>query len=317
MRGLYARKEYWAGLADDPAARHLCLARSLAIQHPTWTFCSYTAALLHGFPVGYHLLDEVHVVLPPSAHARSREGLVQHVSRHEIQHVEVSGVRVTPAIQAAADCMRAARLRDALPIADAALRAAGIPREAFVACVAVYARGRCGVDRALRCAHYADGLAESGGESVARAAMIEEGFQIPRLQVEFADPLNPGHAIRVDHLFTRHDGSLVAGELDGMGKYLDENLLEGRSTAEALVLERQRESHINALGIPVARYRYKDLQEPGRLAAVLDAFGVPRVSRRERSREIPAMSAQQVIDAFNAYRPILRCDIARYGARAA
>ena len=62
MRGLYARKEYWAGLADDPAARHLCLARSLAIQHPTWTFCSYTAALLHGFPVGYHLLDEVHII---------------------------------------------------------------------------------------------------------------------------------------------------------------------------------------------------------------------------------------------------------------
>ena len=206
-----------------------------------------------------------------------------------------------------ADCLRASTLREGLPIADAALRRLDVPLDAFVAGIAHLGRGRPGVRNALRTASFADPRAESGGESFARAAIIEEGFHIPELQASFRDPVDPWKVIRVDHLFTRADGSLVAGESDGMGKYLDEGMLEGRTTAEVLVDERQRESHINALGITVMRYRHRDVAQPGRLARILTAFGIPRRAGRDWDHELERYRPGELVDLFNRHGELPGC----------
>lgn len=128
----------------------------------------------------------------------------------------------------------------------------------------------------MRAAYFADARSESWAESRARAIAIEGGFEVPDLQVVFPDPMGRGKGIRVDMLFRASDGSPVAAEVDGMEKYVSEEMLAGRTTVEALVDERQRESRINALGIPVMRCRARDLYEPGRFERMLEMYGVAR-----------------------------------------
>ena len=49
MPGLFARKTRWEEL--NRAQRHVEIVRAFAIQHPEWTFCSYSAACLLGLEV--------------------------------------------------------------------------------------------------------------------------------------------------------------------------------------------------------------------------------------------------------------------------
>lgn len=65
----------------------------------------------------------------------------------------------------------------------------------------------------------ADGKSENGGESLARAAMIELGFVRPELQHEFPNETNPKWPYRVDFAW-KVGGKLIVGELDGADKYL-------------------------------------------------------------------------------------------------
>lgn len=65
----------------------------------------------------------------------------------------------------------------------------------------------------------ADGKSENGGESLARAAMIELGCVRPELQHEFPNETNPKWPYRVDFAW-KVGGKLIVGELDGADKYL-------------------------------------------------------------------------------------------------
>ena len=51
---------------------------------------------------------------------------------------------------------------------------------------------------------------------------------------------------------------------------------------DVLLDERLRESRINALGMPVARFSIKDMQDTRRFERILDAFGVPRAGRKPK-----------------------------------
>lgn len=306
MPGLYARRAHWEGLAPD--ARHLEKVRALVRIHPDWVFGSFSAALVYGLPVSYRLLDAVHLVVPARGGVRVRRGIVRHGASGDIDAEEVDGVRVTSLVQTVADCLRATDLRGGLPIADAALARLGIPPDAFLALIAHRAMGRRGAGQAIRTATWVDPRVESGGESLARAIMIEEGFQIPDLQVEFVDPLEPGRVIRVDMLFRREDGSLVAGEVDGAGKYRDPAMLRGRTTEQALMAERRRESHINALGIPVLRLPAEKLEVAGFVARTLEAFGIPREMESGARLCAAVPSARSIVERFNGYGDVVGTD---------
>ena len=147
----------------------------------------------------------------------------------------------------------------------------------------------------MRTMHYADARSESGGESIARAAMIQHGFALPELQVALPRPLDRRRSYRVDFLWTRLDGSRVIGEFDGMQKYEDAALRGGRTPMRVLADEQHREAQLPLYGMPIMRFSSKDVANTGRFVKLLDQYGIPRddetarvVRRLSRSRSTSA-----------------------------
>ncbi|MGO5240490.1 hypothetical protein ACTQ1Z_06160 [Parolsenella sp. LCP21S3_E11] len=135
-----------------------------------------------------------------------------------------------------------------------------------------------GIRNARRVLECMDGRAESGGESMVRARMIELGYKEPELQVEFPNPLEPGHTYRADMLI-RCGERLVVVELDGKCKYEDPEMLVGRTPLRVLLDERQREALLTSHGVEVMRLRYEDVMDEGRFKRLMDAYRIPRVAR--------------------------------------
>lgn len=268
---LFATNDYWNALRPD--ARHLHIVRALAARDQDIVFCSHSAALIHGLPVSYHLLDAVHCVTKASAPSKSRGMLKRHgMTPHEITCVD--GLRAISLVEAAVDSMVSAPFADALAVADGLLRTFDIDRDVLKFIVEELSGSKHGAAIARRAAAFADGRAESGGESIARAVMIEAGMPPSDIQPALSDPVEPWREVRPDFLFLLKDGSTALGELDGLDKYDDPELTQGRSTTEVLARERRRESHLTLLGMPVVRFSMHDVLTSGRLVYLLSVGGV-------------------------------------------
>lgn len=273
VRGMYVRAPYWNSLSKPQRMLHVM--RTLQSLHPDWTFCCESAAVAFGLPVSYGEMDVVHVATTRgNRNAKSRD-----VQWHVIDDEEfavVRGFRVTPLARTVFDCMRTTDFPQALAIADGALRVSRTSSSSFVRRFERIGGSYPGKAHAIRTMRYADARSESGGESIARAAMIREGFALPELQVVLPQPLNPQRFFRVDFLWTRLDGTMVLGEFDGMQKYEDEALLGGRSSLRALADERHREAQLTLYGMPIVRFTYQDVTNASRFVELLDRYGVPR-----------------------------------------
>ncbi|PRZ18818.1 hypothetical protein [Nesterenkonia sandarakina] len=128
---------------------------------------------------------------------------------------------------------------------------------------------------------FADARAESPGESVSRAVIHQLGFAAPNLQVWIGTDVGDE---RVDFEWIVEHGSRtgssrrrIVGEFDGLGKYFDEALLQGRSAKEVHYAEKLREDAIRRTGRGLIRWDWTDLSHPEALAAKLLQAGVPRV----------------------------------------
>ena len=254
MPGLFARKARWDEL--NRAQRHCEILRALVIIHPDWTFCSFSAVCLLGLEVSWRHLNVAHVCssTKPSARPGAR------IQRHQIDPagaVNQNGISITPPIQAVTDCLLQTGFADGMPIADSAISKLGLTREQLMGAVEKRAgarNGRAG-RTALTTLQYADARAESGGESVARAVMIETGFAPDQLQYELTDPFDSTESMRTDFAWERQARELTLGELDGFVKYTDQTMLAGRTAAETLVAERQREARLSLYGHPLYHER--------------------------------------------------------------
>lgn len=275
--GVYARSAYLDAM--NPLARTLSLARTVSRLHPDWVFCSFTAALAYGLYVPYEKLDRLHVCTTRRAHSRSSSHLERHRVNGPIAVRLVNGIRVTSLAQTVFECTRRSPLGVGLGVVDAALRFYARDRQGLGDAVRREGRGRHGATQALRAVSLGDPRAENGGESYLRGKIIELGYEAPTdLQVELVDPVDTRRTMRVDMVWRLASGRTVIGELDGFVKYEDSERARTKGAIKVLVDERQRESHITALGYPVARFLYARLDEPGYVAAVLDAFGIPHAS---------------------------------------
>lgn len=273
MPGLFARKTRWKEL--NRAQRHVEIVRTLALAHPDWTFCSFSAACLLGLEVSWRHLNVVHVcsATKPSARPGAR------IQRHQIEPagaVNQAGISITPPIQTVTDCLLRTGFADGMPIADSAISKLGLTREQLMEAVEKRAGARNGraVRTALTTLQYSDARAESGGESVARAVMIETGFAPDRLQYELTDPFDSAESMRTDFAWERQARELTLGELDGLVKYTDQTMLAGRTTAETLVAERQREAHLSLYGHPLIRFTMNEVRSAGALAKKLQTAGI-------------------------------------------
>jgi hypothetical protein len=101
---------------------------------------------------------------------------------------------------------------------------------------------------------FADGLAESVGESRGRVKIAAAGLPAPELQVEMCDDFGLVVA-RVDFLFR---AMRTIGEFDGRIKYRLAGA--GSDLEEVLWREKRREDALRALGYEVVRFTWADLE---------------------------------------------------------
>lgn len=278
--GLYARRAWWDALGYS--AQTLAIMRSLQATHPGWVFCGPSASLALGCDVSYSQQRPLHVMLE-SGLVSAQTALVTH---HRLtlntddareRPLEVRGLRVTPLLRTILDSLRWMGFREGMVVADWAMGTRGVAWQDFVE-YAYHRIGSCrGVRSALSTFVRATGLAESGGESIARAVMIEQGYLLPAQQVEVPDPLRPGRTFRVDFVWVRADGRVIVGECDGLRKLLDPKMTGGRTPQQVLLDQRKREGLITAYDVSVLRFTYEEAAGVSELVRKLDLYGVPRL----------------------------------------
>jgi len=157
-------------------------------------------------------------------------------------------------------------------LADAALRAAGrteaqveVFRGALDAALR-RSKGWPGAPQARRVVAFADGRAESVGESRSRVAIARAGLPVPELQ---RPVLHAGGTASADFGWPQHR---TVGEFDGKAKY-QRMLRPGQTPADAVYEEKLREDAIRAQGWEVVRWHWADLRDFAPTAAsIRDRF---------------------------------------------
>lgn len=127
-------------------------------------------------------------------------------------------------------------------------------------------KGRAKIRRAL---DEAASLSDSVRESQSRVLLKQLGFPAPILQHRFV--LLDGSSARTDFYFPEED---LAGEFDGVGKYLDPELLDGRTAQEALIAEKDRADALARVVRRVSRWRTPNLRRPRQLYDILVSGGL-------------------------------------------
>ncbi|MBT1177323.1 hypothetical protein JS532_07050 [Bifidobacterium callimiconis] len=270
-RNLYARAEYWSSLT--PPQRHIHTARALSIAHPHWIFAGLTAACAYGLDHSYSLHTDMTITIastiPDTPHHNPR---LRRIRMSDIPHHRIADIPVTDIYRTLIDCATMFSFADALPMFDSAARKGASIVDLPDRCRAL------GIDSAnvvTLCA-YADPLSENGGESFARATIIQLGFVVPRLQRPFANPANPNAPLRADFTWELPGGVIIVAEFDGMGKYVMTDTK--RSSIQAKVhAEREREDQLKSQGVTtIVRFEFEDLTHPERLERKLLQAGVPK-----------------------------------------
>lgn len=290
---LYARPDYWNGLSAP--SRYRYLIDTLSHLHPEWVFCGPTAAFIWGLSLSHSDLQQVHIMGNSKSYSCAG-GLVRVHAAKDVEVSTLEELSVCGPADTVVECLRAMDLRRGLALADSALRLKLLSKQGLIEAVEQRAeRGVRGIRQARLTASLADPRAESGGESIARAVMYEHGFEMPDLQVEIDDPLEPGRKYRSDFFWMLADGSLVAGELDGRAKYADPSLTGTRSAIDVLADERLRESRIAASGVRAMRFSYRDAVTEKPLIRLMEAFGIPRNRRSSWEWQPPQPLQQRII----------------------
>ena len=257
------------------------LCDTLAREHPDWVFCRMTAAMALGLSMTYARHDferlPIEIAAPSEAHCGERNGIRMLPRLGSDTVWRASGLLVASPAQTVFDCVRCLPFDESLAMADSALHLRLMEVGEFAGLVVGATRAR-GIRNARRVLACMDGRAESGGESMVRARMIELGYKEPELQVEFPNPLEPGRTYRADMLI-RCGERLVVIELDGKCKYEDPEMLVGRTPLRVLLDERQREALLTSCGVEVMRLRYEDVMDEGRFKRLMDAYRIPRAAR--------------------------------------
>ena len=126
-----------------------------------------------------------------------------------------------------------------------------------------------GAARARRVADFARSGADSVRETQSRVLIARMGFPQPELQQRFTLPSG-----RVVYSHFWWPDQKHAGELDGIGKYVDPELLRGRSPRQALLEEKDREDELGRVVRGFARWRSPALDEPALLYDILTSTGL-------------------------------------------
>ncbi|MFG6279339.1 hypothetical protein [Microbacterium sp. 5K110] len=270
------RPEEWIVLR----ARVLAL---VSVEPPL--FSHQTAAALHGLPLYRPDAQRVHVILD-----ERRRGAMAQTVRHRGavgpgDVVDLAGLRVTSMVRTMSDIARTCDFETAVCTLDGALRAlatttartydADKAAAAIALALATSRRSAHGGARAARALAFADGRAQLPGESISRIRITEMGLRPPQLQVRVPSPSGSSY-----YLDFGLDDVGVWGEFDGRGKYTEHAAQSGRSPAQVLLAEKQREDWIRGTtGRAIIRWGWPHIVDAPTLARRFAAFHVALPSR--------------------------------------
>lgn len=291
-KGVYALPDYWEQLSVCEQTRHVI--RALALKHEQWIFAALSAAefwkLEHPYAQRFH---ERFITIRSTWSSESPNGTVRYDRTHPpknlhsaqplrriyIKHddiVTIDGIRVTSLHRTIVDAILLTTLHVGLPIADSALRN-NVTRDEIAEYCAKLPQN---CDRVLQTFAFADARAENGGESLMRSMIIEHGFLIPDLQVEFPDSRPGKSVIRVDALWDFGRRKVVL-EFDGLQKYTDPSMTQRRRVEEVVAAQSARDQILREQGVTeIIHCFYEDVVDPARLIRKLVNAGVPRVVER-------------------------------------
>lgn len=220
-RGVYAPRDMTAQVLSFPrGAQWLAAAAELLSARPGAVASHESAAWIHGFdvlarpdrdPAG----SRVTLTRPPGHNRSGRAGVRVHSAELPAGHVAVKyGMPVTTPARTIVDLGRSLEFRAGVVAADSALHQRLVTRADLEKVVTECERWS-GITRAADVVAFADGLAESVLESLARVVFRDCGLPPPELQVWVGGAEVVG---RVDFLW-RQFRTVV--EVDGRMKYGD------------------------------------------------------------------------------------------------
>ena len=259
-RGTYVAE---GELPRAPRERHALDVRAAVPRLASDAVVSHvSAAALHGLPLWGLALDRVHVTRQRMGGGRVEAHLHVHAAVLPPEDLAlVDGIAVTAPARTVVDLARRAPFEVAVAVADAALFAKLITADELDRAVG-RAGHRPGVGASRRMLRFADGAAESVGESRSRVLMRAAGLPTPQLQRPIRTRLG---VVRTD--FAWPEQRLI-GEFDGVVKY-GSLRRPGQDAADVVVEEKRREDAIRDEGWRVTRWLWRELDPFDELAARL------------------------------------------------
>lgn len=307
---LFCETQSWARLTPSQQVQYM--AKALRILDADLIFAGPTAAQLYGWEVPFSAHRRGLFTVCSSAHPASRASIVQLNKgawrvipiASDGEHIdERNGCHVTQAARTLVDCALLLPFVLALVVWDSAFRLTQVSATDVLRAGQRLRGARERIDRLLE---YTDPRSDNGGESFTRAVMIEQGFQIPELQVWYPENGNSGahRRIRVDFRWkiVGLDGSqrVVVGELDGREKYENPEMTHGRSAIHVAHDESQRERELYDCHVDtIVRFDFSEVKARQPFITKLMKAGIPRFYRGERNKRCAETVVFPHIDEVN------------------
>lgn len=273
--GAYALTSSW-GTLSPRQKHHARVVEAAARMRGSALISHFAAASVHGIEILGRWPSRVDVRVDSGGRGGRSSGLIR---RHGIGIDEADAeewgthMMTTPA-QTALDIAAIVDHTQGVVVLDQVLwtRRPGGPLTTLEELRALADRrvSRRGIARIRRALEAASPLADSVRESQSRVLIKQLGFPEPILQREFLLP--SGSRARTDFYFPEQD---LVGEFDGTGKYLDRELLRGRTPEEALLAEKDRADALARVVRRISRWRTPNLRRPRELYDILVADGLP------------------------------------------
>lgn len=244
--------------ASGPRARELLklaggadllrVAAAAAVLGPEAVVSHQSAAFLHSIDLLGARAADVTLTCPRRRGWHSRPGMRLHAAELPPEHVMVSdtGLSLTTPARTVIDLARPLDFRAGVVAADSALHSKLATKEELRSVVAA-CRRRSGIGQAEAVVDFADPLAESPLESIARVVFRDCGLPAPILQAWLGGTAEP--VGRVDFYWRRYR---TVAEVDGAIKYADPSRARAQLRRDAL---------LRADGYEVVHFDWLDITE--------------------------------------------------------
>ncbi len=248
--------------ALSPRQRHLLqIEATMAAGAGHLVVSHRSAACLHGFDlltIPGRTVDVTNAEASAGRRTRLRHTYCTPLERDEV--VVLARHRVTSPARTLVDLARSASFEEALVATDDALRRKRVSRDELQASMERAPR-RKGMRSARQVVAFADGRAESAGESRSRLLIARQLLPTPELQIA----IRTRNGIVVAHSDFGWPEYRTVGEFDGFEKY-GRALRPGESIGDRIQAEKVREDLIRELGWNVVRWIWSELDEPEAVA---------------------------------------------------